>query len=454
MNLKFHDLSAIGEPFGIPADWSATGVSINSRDLQAGDLFFAIRGERFDGHDFTRDAFRKGASACVVRRAWAETHPLADSSRYVVAEDTLKALQSLALRYRKNLDVSVIAVTGTNGKTTCKEMLHAVLSSAFSVKATQGNLNNEIGVPMTLLGLDESVQVAVVEMGATAVNDIRLLCEIARPDSGIVTNAGKAHLLTFGSHENVLACKTELYDYLSSDGVRFVNGDLPYFSGQREQTQGLVTFGTGDGNHYRYRITGMNELAQATFELFPPDQKSFRVSLPVSGIHQVSHAVAAAVIAHELNVPADRIRDSLSGYKPLSNRFSVRRVKGVTLIDDTYNANPDSMKAAVETLQQMKCGGKKIAVLGDMLELGKESAAEHRTLGMFLARSGIDALLTFGDNTAATQEAAGSLAFHRHFGDKKDLIDRLLSMIMPGDAVLIKGSRGMKMEEVSDAFNL
>lgn len=451
--LQRHDLQTIGEPVGIPADWTASGVSTNSRDLQSGDLFFAIRGERFDGHDFVQDAFRNGASACVVCRSWYEHHPSNGSARYVIVDDSVKALQSLAARYRRSLDVSVVAVTGTNGKTTCKEMLHAVLSTTFSTRATQGNLNNEIGLPLTLLGLDPSTTIAVIEMGATAKNDIRLLCDIAAPDSGIVTNAGKAHLQTFHDFDTVLSTKSELYDYLIDDGVRFVNTDLPYFSGQRETTKGLVTFGTNPGSDYRYRITGVDELARATFELITPAGEKMIIPLPVSGSHMVSHAAASAVIASELSVPSEKIIEALSGFRSLSNRFSVRRAKGVTLIDDTYNANPDSMIAAIETLKQMKTDGKKIAVLGDMLEMGIDSGPEHQRIGEHIARSGIDALLTFGPEAAAIHQSAGQPAFKKHFDDKKDLIDRLLEMITPGDTVLVKGSRGMKMEEVTEAFN-
>lgn len=451
--LRTPDIRTLGEILNIPQDWSADGVNINSRELQNGDLFFAIRGEHFDGHDFVQEAFRKGASACVVSQSWfgANQSVWADKP-VVVVEDTLKALQELARRYRERLDLTVIALTGSNGKTTCKEMLHAALSAAFRVQATQGNLNNEIGVPLTLLGMDESTQIAVVEMGATAKNDIRLLCEIARPDSGIVTNVGKAHLLSFGDTETVLSTKKELYEYLATDGVRFVNADLPYFSDQIGLTKGLVTFGTGEDAHYRYRLIETDELARALIQIIAPAGEKLTIRLSVSGLHFIPHAAAAACVAHTLNVPEEQIVAAISEFIPLNNRFSVSRVKGITLINDTYNANPDSMRAALETLKIMRTDGKKIAVLGDMLELGNVSRDEHRAIGLIAADAGVDALLTYGDETAETHQTAESLSFKKHYASKKDLIDALFDMILPGDLVLVKGSRGMQMDEITEAL--
>ncbi len=452
--IQTNDVRLIGELRNMPQDWTANGVSINSRELQIGDLFFAIRGERFDGHDFIQDAFRKGVSACVVSKAWfGANQSLLTDKQLVVVDDPLKALQELARRYRERLDLTVIALTGTNGKTTCKEMLHATLSAAYRVQATQGNFNNQIGVPLTLLGLDEDTQIAVVEMGASARNDIRLLCEIARPDSGIVTNVGKAHLQSFGDAETILSTKKELYDYLVNDGVRFVNADLPYFTDQIGLTNGLVTFGTGEDAHYRYRMIETDELARALIQIIAPAGEKLTIRLSVSGLHFVPHVAAAACVAHTLNVPAEQITAALSEFIPLNNRFSVSRVKGITLINDTYNANPDSMRAALETLRIMRTEGKKIAVLGDMLELGTTSREEHRVLGLQTAAAGVDALLTYGDETAETHHAAGSLSFKKHYATKKDMIDALFDMIQPGDLVLVKGSRGMQMDEITEALN-
>lgn len=442
----------MGEPLGMPDDWRAAGVSINSKTIRPGEVFFALKGEHTDGHQFVEDARARGAAACVVSRQWAHDHPLQPDHPWILVEDPLAALQRIARYHRERLDVTVIGITGSNGKTTSKEMLFAVLSRGFSVQATQGNLNNEIGVPLTLLGLNHDTKIAVVEMGATAKNDIRFLCDIARPDSGIVTNVGKAHLMSFGDAETVLKTKKELYDYLETDGIRFVNADLHYFSDQLTKPQGLITFGTGRSPHYRYRILETDALARASLQITAHDGETLTVGLSVSGLHFVPHAVAAFAIADTVGVSRSDITDALATYRPLQNRFHVRPVRGYILIDDTYNANPDSMWSALETLSAMKTNGKKIAVLGDMLELGQYSAEEHRRLGEIVTTCRPEALLTFGPEMQITHQAA-EVPLKKHFENKKDLIDLLFQIITPGDIVLIKGSRAMLMDEVAEAIS-
>jgi UDP-N-acetylmuramoyl-tripeptide--D-alanyl-D-alanine ligase len=448
-SLSAKDSQKIGRLENMASDWKANGVSTDSRQVQAGNLFFAIRGATFDGHAFVKDAVIKGAAACVVSEEWfAKNKHQEAGGKFIVAGDPLKALQMMAGNHRQKHETSVIAVTGTNGKTTCKEMTHAVLQKSFETIATQGNLNNEIGVPLTLLRIEDTTQVAIIEMGADKKGDIAFLCGMAKPDSGVITNVGTAHLQTFGHIENVAATKSELFESLAADGVRFVNVDDAYLQPHAKQTKGLISFGIHNPADYHGTILSVNEDACAKIEITSPEKISFTIQLPVPGIHNAYHALAASAMGMALGVEHEAIVDALEHYQPLKNRIGIKQFQGFTILDDTYNSNPDSARAALDTLAMMKHASRRIAVLSDMLELGRVSAEEHFKIGEYAAAKELDALFVTGEESKKIFEGAKFLAHAYYFEKKKALIDALRNFIKSGDTILIKGSRSTMMEEV------
>lgn len=450
---SYKDLKKIGRTENLTAEWETVGVSTDSRTLVSGNIFFALPGGHYDGHHYVNEVFQKGAAACVVSEIWYEKNKhLVHDKKIVVVPDTLAALQNLAKLHRQRSEVSVIAITGTNGKTTCKEMTAAVLSKNFRTIATQGNLNNEIGVPLTLLNIENDTQIAIIEMGADKKGDITLLCAVAQPDSGVVTNIGTAHLQSFGSIDAVAETKGELFDALSADGVRFVNMDDARLAPYSKQTKGLVTFGFKNEANYRGEIISINEQACAKLRVHAPENHTFDIQLNVPGAHLANNALIAAAFGFSLGMEDRDIVSALENYKQPSNRMGIRLCKGITVLDDTYNANPESMCAAIDTLMSMKRDGRTIAVLSDMLELGIASGEEHAKIGAYAAQKKTDALFVTGRESKRIFESAPSIKDNFYLEKKNDLIDELRKFIKPGDIVLVKGSRGMKMEEVVAAL--
>ncbi len=447
------DFQRLGSVRHVAPEWTAAAVSTDSRTLDKGHVFFALPGKQHDGHDFVAPALDAGA-VCVVSEAWFERNGHRFAHRpLVVVEDTLKALQQLACHHRQQFGCSVIAVTGTNGKTTCKEMLSAVFSSTFNTVATRGNFNNEIGVPLTLLQIRADTEIAVVEMGADHPGDIALLCEIALPDSGVITNVGKAHLEFFGTVERVAATKLELFNYLLADGVRYINADDPRISPHQALGSGFYTFGYEKPSDYRGEVLAVDQEGCARIRVTGPEMEHLEFQLQAPGLHQKYNALIAASIGLSMGLPAEAVTHALENYRPLSNRLSVRRSRNRVIVDDTYNANPESMRAAVETLFQIACEGRRFCVLGDMLELGESSAIEHQRLGEWLREKSLSGIYLLGPHMKKTAEALDACAAVRHFDKKEELIKMLKTSIQDGDAVLVKGSRGMHMEDVTEALN-
>ncbi len=444
--LSIRDLEKIGQPESIPPDWKGTGVGIDSRKIAPGQIFFCLKGEQTDGHAFVDDAASKG-TVSVVSAEWRKQHNT--SHPVVVTDDPLTALQNLARNYRRKFDLPVIAITGSNGKTTCKEMIHAVLSTTFSCMATRGNMNNEIGVPLTLLEISHASQVAIVEMGADKPGDIRVLCDIAEPDSGIVTNIGTAHMGKFGSLENIAKTKSELYEYLLADGVRFVNIDDPWLAPQRNTSKGLVTISLKNPADYRGTVTHVDSHACVSLHVDTPETANLDIKLRVPGIHHAMNALMAATVGLSLGVEPTKIEKALGEFNMMSDRLSIMDRNGHTIINDTYNASPESVAAALDTLQRIEAT-RRIAVLGDMLELGDASREAHEQVGKIAVEKGIGFLFLFGPLSAHIGAGAGSKAEVRHFTTHESLASDLNRFLKEGDAVLVKGSRGMHMEKIID----
>ena len=431
-----------------------TGVSIDSRNVLAGSVFFAIRGERLDGHNFLSNAVKAGAKAVVVESKWATMNPSflkALPVSKLVVEDSVRALGELARNYRRLFRIPVLAVGGSNGKTTTKEMIKAVLEAKFNVLATEGNLNNHIGVPLTLFRLENRHKIAVVEIGTNHPGEIKYLCSVLEPTHGLITNIGREHLEFFRSLHGVAKAELELFEWLKThrrnDGVFFLNKDDAALSKSHIPRQ-TVTFGFSRKEvDVRGANLEVNENAAARFTIQTRKRSSIDILLPVPGVHNARNALAAAAVGISFNVPATKIQHALSSFSAASKRMETFRVNGITILNDTYNSNPDSVRAALETLQAVKTPGKKIAVLADMLELGETSEREHRAIAAMLKPAGIEYLLTYGPLSKITHEAS-TVEFKAHYEQKNILSEYLAELLTVGDTVLIKGSRGMKMEDV------
>ncbi len=425
------------------------GISTDSRTVAEGDLFIALRGENFDGHRFLGDAFARGAVAAIVEiGSWidpVETMPL------LFVKDSAKALGDLARWYRSGFSLPVLAVGGSNGKTTTKDMIAAVLSTRYRVLATKGNLNNHIGVPQTLFRLEKQHQVAVVEIGTNHPGEIEYLCGILEPTHGIITNVGKEHLEYFRTLRGVAKEEGALFDALKSrkGSVAFVNADDRYVSEKAARLRGKVTYSLKTKRASVYgELLGMDDQGYVTLGFAAKSNKrATTVTLKVPGLHNAMNALAAAAVGLTFKVSAQKIKKALEGFTATSKRMETLDINGIVVYNDTYNANPDSMIAALRTLAAAKVPGKKIAVLADMKELGETSVQEHTRVGKEVGALGLEYLLTFGDHAKILNDAA-RCGFKVHYEQKNMLAEYLAELVIPGDAVLIKGSRSMQMEDV------
>ena len=426
-----------------------SGISTDTRTLVAGELFCALRGPSFDGHNFVAQAFAAGACAALVERQWARRQGENAGGPLLAVEAPLEALGSVAGRYRRRFELPVVAVVGSAGKTTTKEMIAAVLAQRYRVLKTVGTQNNEIGVPQTLLQLTRHHEAVVLELAARQKGDIRYLCEIAAPTVGVLLNIGKAHLEFFGSVERVAEAKGELLDYLGESSTVLVNDDDCVVSQEVLRTKGrLLGFSLERESRYRGEGLILDREGRGHFSL-----QNFSFSLQVPGRHNVYNALAAAAVGDVLQVPWKDIRDALAAFRPVAMRSACLRKNEICVINDSYNANPDSVMAALELLDAVAVqGGRKIAVLGDMLELGPQSARFHAEIGRQCAVQQVDLLFTTGSLStaiaAAAQEGGVPPECVCHFGDKAQLAKHLAAVLQPRDVVLVKASRSMGLEEV------
>jgi len=428
---------------------SVRGVSTDSRTTQPGDLFIALRGESFDGHTFVGAAFAAGAVAAMVEEGFDASH-LAGKPLVVVA-DTTRALGALARQYRDRYDIPFLAVGGSNGKTTTKEMIAKVLEEKYNVLSTEGNMNNHIGVPMTLFRLNRKHEVAVIEIGTNHPGEIAGLCRTLDPTHGVITGIGREHLEFFGSLDGVAEEEGELFKSLScrAGGMAIVSADDPRVRVAAAPVKRKLTYGFQTrGATVKGRRVGLDGEGRASFEFRSPAMKRWhRVQLAIPGKHNAANALSAAAAGVVFHVPPVRICSALESCRPVSRRMESVSFGGVTVLNDTYNANPDSAIAALRTLASLRVRGKKIAVLADMKELGTRALEGHAEVGKEAAALGIDYLLTYGELARHIHAAAG-ISGAIHYDQKNILAEYLAELITPGDAVLVKGSRGMHMEDI------
>lgn len=436
-----------------PASLTFTGVSIDSRTVGLEDLFVAVSGERHDGHGFIPEVVAKGVRGVVLegRKVTAEQLQTwrGKGVLCVTVPDTIRALGDLAAFHRRRFDIPVAAVTGSNGKTSTKEMIASVLNRNFTTLKTTGNLNNEFGAPLTLLRLDRSHGAAVVEMGMNHPGEIRRLSAICRPTIGVITNVAPAHLEGLGTVENVRLAKGELLENIRPGGTAVLNGDNPHtrWLGERSPRP-VLYFGLSETAQVRAEAIEERGIA-SRFTLVLPDAR-IAVELPAPGRFMVVNALAAAAVGWLAKVAAPDIALGLAAFAPVGGRMNIRQApSGYTLIDDSYNANPGSMEAAIMTLASFRGRGRLVLAAGDMRELGPDAPRLHREIGRVAVRAGLDRLFLTGleaDSVKAGAMDAGMREDHVLIGEKPELAAALKDFLRPGDTVLVKGSRSMGME--------
>jgi len=427
-----------------------TGVSTDSRTLLPGELFFALPGRRVDGHDFVAQALQKGAAAAGVSRDVAVPHPLRE--RLLVVSDTLRALGDSARDFRRRWGGMVIAITGSNGKTTTREMVHHILSAEIPCRQSPRSYNTDVGVPLTLFRLEPTDKAAVVEMGTNAPGEIRYLAGIAEPNLAIVTNIAESHLEGLGSARGVARAKAELLEGLGRSGAAFLNADDGWFEFLARRCRGrVISFGVKNPRAM-FRGRDLRPGPQGYSFAVPG---GVRVALNVPGRHNVMNALAALALAHHLGLDLAAAAERMGRFRTPEMRYEVRHINGVTTISDCYNSNPGSMRAALETFSETPVAGRRVAVLGDMLDLGPESERLHRRLGEELARWRLDAVWVVGRYAGQVADAARKCGLSTPVFQARDVASaarQVREFLRPGDAVLVKGSRGMRMERLVEGL--
>ncbi|MBE6948939.1 MAG: UDP-N-acetylmuramoyl-tripeptide--D-alanyl-D-alanine ligase [Ruminococcaceae bacterium] len=418
-----------------------TSVVRDNRDAEEGSLFVCLPGANFHGHDFVELAYGSGAVCCLAEKVLDTDKP------FVCVENTRKALADLATYYRSLFDVPFVGITGSVGKTTSKEMTAAVLSKKFNVLKTTGNLNNEIGVPLTLLSLREEHTAAVIEMGISDFGEMCRLSAMVKPDICLMSNIGYCHLENLGDLDGVLKAKAEVYEYMSENGVAVVNGDDEKL-GAFDPGLKKITYGLSDKNDLWADNIKSNGLKGVTCDVHSKDS-SFSLNVPAFGSHIVLAALAAGAIAKELGVSDEDIAAGVMDYAPVKGRANAIDTGYITIIDDCYNANPNSVSASLLSLSTLE--GRKVAILGDMFELGKDSKNLHREIGLYAGSLGIDSIIALGNHAEFIYKgmiASGSERESWFFPMKDSFYSVLPSLIKKGDTVLVKASHGMHFEEI------
>jgi UDP-N-acetylmuramoyl-tripeptide--D-alanyl-D-alanine ligase len=430
-------------------DTMVTGVSTDSRKITSGTLFVPIKGERTDAHNFISATFAAGAAAALTQ----EHTQMNDTNAWISVPSTELALQQIASAYRKKFHIPFVGVTGSVGKTTTKEMIALALSAELNVMKTEGNLNSQIGLPLTMFRLTNEHQVAVIEMGMSNFGEMCRLVQIAAPDYAVMTNIGISHIEQLKTRKNIMSEKLHIIDRFNPKSILFLNGDDELLAGLRGKLSTRVVY-FGTKSWCDFRAVDITMAADSTsFTLLAPNVKE-KVKLPVLGMHNVTNALAGLAVAQTLGVSVGKAIEKLSGYQAPAMRQQIHHVNEVVVIDDSYNASPDSVRSSVEMLGSFHTG-KRVALLADMLELGDYSQKAHFEVGVHAAQTGVDVLITVGERAQEIVKGALSVKSDLNFHickSNEEAIGWLKSILTAGDAVLIKGSRGMHTEEIVKAL--
>lgn len=429
-----------GELLNLDDDVLVSGISTDSRKIKDGDLFVALKGKNFDGNDYVEECLNKGAAAAVVTRRIEGNKPM------ILVEDGLSALKEIAKYYKSRFNIPVVAITGSTGKTSTKEIISSVLEQKFKVHKTFKNFNNEIGLPLTIFELERCHNISVLEMGMNNPGEIQRLAEIGRPDVAVITNIGTAHIENLKSRENILKAKLEITSFFNENSLLVVNGDDEYLSTVKDKVYTVKRVSTkGNGDYNAYDIQNLGENGIEFKCVYRGEEHQFKILAP--GMHNVYNALASIAVGDRFDLSAENIKDGLLSFKSVSQRMDVIALNnGIKIINDCYNANLDSMKAALDVLSDLKCD-RKIAVLGDMFELGDFSFEAHKQVGKY-AQDKCSMLIAVGkDSIHMYNEAVKKIQSH-HFNAKEEACQFLRDIIKPGDAILVKASRGMNMEHI------
>tara|TARA_Y100000588_G_scaffold92605_1_gene100159 strand:- start:462 stop:1814 length:1353 start_codon:yes stop_codon:yes gene_type:complete len=414
-----------------------TGITTDSRDCEPGDLYIALLGDRSNGHHYLQDVDTMDASAALI----SEKNPNQKLNLHqIIVKDTRKVLGLIANNWRKIFNIPVIAITGSNGKTSTKELLYHVLKGKYNVHATKGNYNTSIGLPLSLLGINKNHDISIIEMGANQPGDIKYLCEITEPTHGLITNISSSHLEGFQSIENIVETKGALFHYLEN-GISFIN-----YADDR------VKLINNSGDKVTY---GLNAECDFPADIHHEDDGSILLTIDAHEIKTksknlsfVKNIIAVSAVSVTLEIEWELLQERILTFKPPKGRCKVLTYNSITIIDDTYNANLESCVAAIDYLMAFTGSGRKILVLGDMLELGVASTQQHEKLGSKCSEANLDAVFTIGKETMSTQSAINGIPINLHYHNSDDLISSLKSQLKENDKVLFKGSRGMKMEKI------
>lgn len=425
-----------------------TGVSIDSRSVKKGDLFVCIVGDNFDGHNFIKQAFLNGAIACISEK---NTH---NEGIVINVKNTRIALKKFAMYYRMLFDIKVVAITGSTGKTTVKDMLASCLLQKYNVVKTKGNFNNEIGLPLTIFDIQDDTDVAVLEMGMNHFGEIKELSKVAMPDIAVITNIGLAHVENLGNREGIFRAKYEIFEHLKDNGIKILNGDDDILYTLYDEKKGfqkekyfyslhkkLDAYATDIRQNSIYKIG-------ATLNYFG---KSIDVDINYAGEHIVSNALLVCLVCDKLNLSENEIKKGLEDFKLSKMRLNIIKTEKYTIIDDTYNANPTSMKASLDILASTN--GRKVAIIGDMLELGEYSQKEHYNMGKYACEKNIDEIILVGEQSYHTLQGAKENKTNNnitYFKSQKELMKNIEALLQKEDIILVKASRAMKLENTVD----
>ena len=444
-------VAAVEGSFGYPADAEVSSISTDTRTLEPGAVFVALKGENFDGHEYGAKAMELGAAAVIAERR-------IEGAKCIIVDSTARALMQLANYYRRRFDIPVVGITGSVGKTTTKDMIALALSEQFKTLKTEANHNNEIGMPLTLFGLDSTTEAAVIEMGMNHFGELSRLSMCSEPTIAVITNIGHSHIENLGSQQGILKAKMEILDGAERMAPLVLSMDDKLLS-QVEPRHGrrIVFYSIKKKSADVYASDIKTDPEGASFKInYDGGSIGARINCP--GEHNIKNALAAFCVGRLLDIPAEKLVHAIGEFRPAGIRQAVREVRGMSFVVDCYNAAPDSIKAALSTLMQISVpeGGRRIAVLSDMLELGKFSRSLHRTAGEYVAAAGADMLFCCGDDAVGYVDGAVKKGMPqencRHFSSKQEMTEALRAELHEGDAVLFKASRGMKLEEVVSAL--
>lgn len=419
-------------------------VSTDTRKIENGSIFIALKGDNFNGNNYVNEASNKGAIICIVDEVLFDKETVNKNTSIILVNNTRDALLSLAKFYRNKLGIKVVGVTGSTGKTSTKDLLAAVLSEKYKVFKTKGNFNNEIGLPLMILELDSSYEIAILEMGMSNLGEIHKLAEVANPDMALITNIGISHIENLKTRENILKAKMEIVDYFKENNLLVVNGDDDLLTTIKEIDYKLLKTGLETSNNIWAEDIELRE-SGSTFTICDGKEKN-KFLLNVPGKHNIQNLLLAVAIAKNLSVSYEEMQRGLSNLEATSMRLDIIKLQGYTLINDCYNSSPSSVKSAIDVEMSIK-GNRRIAILGTMKELGHESLNAHRDIGKYASLKGIDQLFLVGEFTEATKEGFGEKA--TVFGSKEELIEKLPQLIEKNDVVLVKASRSMKFEDIT-----